>query len=1125
MHLTALCSAPPPAGLTKIWRVMKLTALILLTAFLHVSAATSAQNVTLSEKNMPLEKVLTEIHKQTGYEFLYNVILFQRAKPVDLSVNNLPVSEVLNIAFRDQPFTYIIIDNKTIVVKQKDEPKIENNIPPPGDIRGRVTDSAGAPLAGASVTVKGEKKGVETDAGGNFILKGTESSATLVISFTGYIQQEIKLAGRANIYIRLSQGNNPLDEVQIIAYGTTTRRLSVGNVGTVSSKTISMQNVTNPLLAIQGQVPGLYITQASGIPGSTVTVMIQGQNSINKGNDPLYVVDGVPYPAQNAAALTANAILGFPIPGGYSAPNGAGSPLSYINPSDIESISVLKDADATSVYGSLAANGAIIITTKKGKPGDTKLDLIVQQGWGKVSHFMPLMNTQQYLDMRYQALRNSGATVGPNDFDLNGSWGDINRYTDWQKVLMGGTSQYNNDNISISGGTNNVQYLISGTYHRATTVFPGNGADTYGAMHFSLDTRSVNNKFKMQFTGSYQSDDNQLPSGNVNLVTTALKQSPNSPALYNADGTLNWQISPTLGASLWINPLGYLHRPFRIKSNPLVANSILSYTILPGLDIKSSFGYNLYQNNSYTLNESQSLDPVTAQASGTDGRAAFYTTSQVNTWIIEPQLTFHRIIGKGTLNVLIGTTIRQSGTQALQEFGQGYASDALLQDVYSAAKVTVNSSNFATYKYNALYGRLGYNWDNRYILDLTARRDGSSRFGANNEFHNFWSAGVAWIFSETKYLKNNLPWFSFGKFRLSYGTTGSDQIGDYQYLNLYNSLTPGIAYQDAPAYGTGILPNPNLQWELTKKLQGGVSLVFFNDRISLDVVYALNRSSNELLSGPLPAVTGNSYIAENLPATVQNTQWEFTLNTINIKVKDFRWRSSFNLTVPRNKLVSTSASILGALGPHYIVGQPIGLTFVYHFMGVDPATGKYVVADSQGNPTSNPSATTDNTIRINTVFPAFYGGFQNNFQYKNFGLDFMFRFVKKIASNYAFGPTQPGFRLVNQPTYVIGAWQKPGDISKIQRYDASNAIRTSSSAGSLSDAAYSDASFIRLQYISMSYTLPQAWLSRAHIRNIRLFAQGENVFTITKFKGLDPETGNSALPPLRVITFGLDLGL
>ncbi|HEX4849953.1 MAG TPA: TonB-dependent receptor plug domain-containing protein, partial [Puia sp.] len=333
-----------------------------------------------------------------------------------------------------------------------------------------------------------------------------------------------------------------IDEVQVIAYGTTTKRFNIGNVATVKAADIEKQPVQNPLLALQGRVPGVVVTQMTGINGGAVKVRIQGQNSFRAdGLDPLIVIDGVPYPA------TTTSYMEYVVQGG--------SPLNYINPSDIESISVLKDADATAIYGSRAANGAILITTKKGKTGKPKLFVDVQQGWGKVTRHVDMMNTRQYLDMRYEAYKNDGIdlaaqSVSSKNYDLK-FW-DTTRYTDWQKELIGGAAQYTNINAGVSGGSANVQYLVSATYNRQTTVFPGNFSDKVGGLHFSLNGSSPNQRLRIQLSGSYQYNQNGLP-GN-DLTQSAVLLEPDAPKLYNEDGSLNWAQTAS-GRSTWTNPL------------------------------------------------------------------------------------------------------------------------------------------------------------------------------------------------------------------------------------------------------------------------------------------------------------------------------------------------------------------------------------------------------------------------------------------------------------------------------------------------------------------------------------------------------------------------------------------
>jgi TonB-dependent starch-binding outer membrane protein SusC len=381
MELNALCLPPPVKWrfVTKTLLIMKLSVILLTVASLGVTAAGRTQTVSFSGREVPLEKVFSAIKQQTGYVVFFEYSLLHEARPVTIEAKNEPLTIFLNRLFINQPLSYTI-EGKTILITERStspSPAQDNPLAPPTDIHGRVTDSLGNPLAGASVTVKGTKKGTQTDANGMFELKGVNQGAALVVSFTGYTTQVFGAQGRSGMSFVLNRSESPLDAVQVIAYGSTTERISIGNISTVNAADIAKQPVDNPLLALEGRVPGLFITAANGLPGAGVTVRVQGQNSLQSGNDPLYVVDGVPYVSQMLTTTTGGqvGILGN---SGYSvsAPGGGGNPMNYINPSDIESIDVLKDADATAIYGSRAANGAVLITTKKarpGKPGSTSM--------------------------------------------------------------------------------------------------------------------------------------------------------------------------------------------------------------------------------------------------------------------------------------------------------------------------------------------------------------------------------------------------------------------------------------------------------------------------------------------------------------------------------------------------------------------------------------------------------------------------------------------------------------------------------------------------------------------------------------------------------------------------------
>jgi TonB-linked SusC/RagA family outer membrane protein len=1103
--------------------VMKITTLLLLITIMTVSASSLAQKITLNEKKATLEQVLKKIRQQSGYDFVYSDDMLTNAEPVTINIKDATLNEALQASLKDQRLTFEIADGAvTFKVKEPnfiDKLKaIITNI----DVTGRVLDEQGLPIPSATVTVRGTSNATITDASGYFSLKNIDDKAIIVISVIGYEKKEV--AAKNNVgSIRLTIAESKLDEVHIIAYGQSSERLTIGNIGKVSAKEIEEQPVNNPLLALIGRIPGLFITQNTGLAGGGVTVRIQGQNSILQGNDPFYVIDGVPYIQQ----MINSTMIGSAMLGAQNSPGS--SPMNYIDPSNIESIEILKDADATAIYGSRAANGAILITTKKGRVGESKVDMNVQQGY-QFTPELAVLNTSQYLAVRREALRNDGlfptanpTASSPNVYTPDLMFWDTTRTTNWQKALLGNSAKYTNINGTISGGTSNIQYLIGGTYNDQESVFPGDYTDKKGAVHFQVNTASLNQKFKIQLSGSYMADNNLLPSND--LTNTALTLPPDAPPLYNSDGTLNWALN-SLGNNTWNNPLTYLYQRYQNKTNNLISNSVISYEIVPGLKLASTFGYNKLETNEYSYYLPDAVPPASRP---TLTLAANYSNNTISTWLAEPQLTYRATIKKGVLNALLGTTFQRTNSDGLLYSGTGYTSPAVLADIKSATSVTINNSFNSVYNYNALFSRLNYTWDEKYIVDLTARRDGSSRFGPENQFHNFWSVGGGWIFSQEAVVVNNLPFLSFGKLKASYGKTGSDQINDYAYLSLYTPLSNGIAYQGASSTiisSTSGLSNPHLQWEETQKLQIGADLGFLKDRLLLNITYSKNRSSNELLAYNLPSITGFTSVTANFPATVENTSWEFAFNTVNIKSAYFVWTTNLNLTIPENKLVDFPNLATSTYASSLVIGQPIiGFFKRSHFLGVDPATGVYRFADRFGNPVSSPTAA-DQTLNFSTM-PKFYGGFQNSIHFKNLELSFLFQFIKQKGL-YNIGSTALG-KVNNSPLSAISEshWQQPGDVSAFQRYTTNNSsilFGTLSYTGS--DADIVDASYIRLKNLSLSYQLPEKLLRYTRLKNMRIFAQAQNLLTITSYPGQDPENqANLALPPLKTITLGLQLGL
>jgi len=1103
----------PPRVIVKILLIMRLTTIILIAAIMQVSASSVAQKITLREKNAPLVKIFERISEQSGYDFMFSTTTLKGAKNVTINVSNAELKDVLQTIFKDQPLEYEI-DAKAVVVSKKETSFLDNIIArfQAMDVRGRVVDEKGIGLPGATVKVKSTGKGVLTDRKGDFYLKGVDENELLLISFIGYATKEVNVKAEIGD-VQLQLSDSKLDEVQVIAYGQTSKRLSTGNISTVKAEDIVKAPVGNPLLAIAGRVPGIFIEQESGLPGSGVKIRIQGNNSLEYGNEPFYVIDGVPYTAQLLPSISGE--LGL----------SGGSPLSFINPQDIESIDILKDADATSIYGSRAANGAIIIKTKKGATGRMNVNFNVQNGWGRITRRLDLLNTEQYLAMRREAFANDNVNIGtaptPARYDL--TFWDQSRYTDWQKELIGGTAGYFNAMTSISGGSELSQYLISAGFQREGTVTPGDARDEKASLHFNINSSSVNRKFKLSLSGSYLHDDNQM-GGVSTIATAAFLLPPNAPKLYNEDGTLNWALLPD-GTNSFVNPLYALMGKNVNKTTNLISNLQLNYEIISGLNLATSLGYNNLESD-----EKEGL-PASAGPPHTRPfaiRSSSFNTAKSESWIIEPQLTYMKAFRKHRIDVLLGSTLQHENRDRQRLNATGFATDEAMYNIKAAGTVKVdNASNaviLSKYKYNAVFARFNYNFDEKYLINLTGRRDGSSRFGKENRFNDFGSIAGAWIFSGEDFLKEN-KFLSFGKIRFSYGITGSDQIGDYTYLNLYGNVS-GVSNPYQGIIGLepfSDFPNPYLQWEKTNKISSTLDLGFFKDRILLAATYYRSKSSNMLQFFALPTITGGTGLKSNLPAGIQNNGLELALNTKNIDKESLIWTTGFNLTIPRNKQLSYRG--IDSEVKDEMNLRPVGTFKVYEMIGVDEETGKYIVRDRNGNATSEPDQNLDKTVFID-LNPKLYGGLQNSVRYKSFSLDFLAQFVKQKAQTGFFGEETPGFVMLNQPVSVLERWMKPGDQASIQRFGRNPELRNTHAVARQSDQFYRDASYIRLKNLSVSFQLSKTLTDKLNIQSARLFLQGQNLLTITNYKGVDPENRTfRGLPPLKVYTLGIQVGL
>ncbi|WP_281225476.1 SusC/RagA family TonB-linked outer membrane protein [Flavobacterium aquiphilum] len=962
-------------------------------------------------------------------------------------------------------------------------------------VQGIVTDGSN-PLAGVSISVKGKSITASTDFSGHYTLSASPQDV-LIFSYVGYKTETISVQGRTTINVSLQENATKLQEVKINAgYYSVKNSERTGSISRITSKDIEKQPVTNMLATMQGRMAGVNIKQSTGVSGGGFDIEIRGQNSIRtEGNAPLYIIDGVPYSAAGVGSDITGAVLPGPT-----------SPLNSINPSDIESIEVLKDADATAIYGSRGANGVVLITSKKGKTGKTKFTANLSGGLGKVTRFADLMHTEPYLKMRREAFVNDGIPYGPTDYDVNGTW-DPNRYTDWQKVLIGGTSEINDVQTSISGGSEQTQFLINGNYHKETTVFPGDFNYRKANVYANLNHESEDKRFHINFSMGYTAQENNQPG--FDFTSQAFVLAPNAPALYDAQGNLNWE------NSTWTNPLSNLEGKYISKSNDLLANSLLSYVILPGLIAKASFGFTDTHFEDSRTSPSTMVDP--AYKSGSDKSSIYVNTTTRKSWIIEPQLSWSKSFRKGKTEVLLGGTFQQQTASQLVQEANGFSSNSLIYNLSSAFNVYDIVHSESVYKYQAFFGRVNFSWNERYILNLTGRRDGSSRFGPGKQFATFGAVGGAWLFSNENFVKENLGFLSFGKLRVSYGSSGNDQIGDYQFLDTYGSS--GINYAGVNGLEPNRLYNPDFGWEVNKKFEVALETGFCQDRIFMTAGWYSNRSSNQLVGIPLPAVTGFNSIQANLDATVENKGVELTLRTVNFQGQSFNWTTNFNLTFSGNKLVSFPNLKASTYKNQYVIGEPLNIKKVYHYTGMDPAIGIYQFEDF--NADGLITAAEDKQY-VQDFNPKYYGGLQNTISYQNWQLDFLFQFVNQLGYNASFTTGMPG-SMTNQHITVIDHWQNPGDNATYQKYSTgvnSTAVDAFSKYYT-SDAIITDASYIRLKNVSLSYTVPQQWLKGM---KCKVVFEGQNLLTFTSYEGGDPESSyRFSLPPLKVFTTGLQL--
>jgi TonB-linked SusC/RagA family outer membrane protein len=545
---------------------------------------------------------------------------------------------------------------------------------------------------------------------------------------------------------------------------------------------------------------------------------------------------------------------------------------------------------------------------------------------------------------------------------------------------------------------------------------------------------------------------------------------------------------------------------------------LLKFEIVKGLILKTNFGYNNASNSQKKLSTIVSQNP----ASSPKGIAQFGNNFNKG-WIVEPQIEYNSFISKGRFSLLLGASSQSANTEGILTTGSGYASDLLLNSV-SNAPVKSASENYGEYKYAAIFARVNYNWQNKYLVNLNLRRDGSSRFGEGKQFGNFGSVGAAWVFSEEKLFKKHSNVFSFGKVRISYGTTGSDAIGDYQYLTRWGS-TLASTYNGYSSLLPTQHANPDFQWQVNKKFESAIDLAFLRERIAINIAYYINRCNNQLISIVLPSYTGFNKVVGNWPAEVQNKGLEVSASGKIINTKDIVWSVSFNIAFNRNKLVAYPNFDQSPYANTLEIGKSINIVKLLRYTGIDQTTGLYTFEDKNNDGVIDRTASSPvNDLNSYDRSPKYSGGFQSSWQFRSLQLSLFFSYIKQIGVNalYATIPGTFSSGIGNVPVDLLNRWQKPGDASDIARFTTTGSDPSFTNFYNYSNGIYTDASFIRLTNASLSYSLPTIYTKKAGLEGCSIFLNAQNLFTITNYKGIDPETQSfGSLPPTKTIVAGI----
>ncbi len=1101
--------ALPVAGshLFKLLLAMKLTAILIIAALTNVSANSYSQIVTLHQKKSTVEKVLRSIEKQTGYHFLYDKQDISKAGAINIEIGPVTIEEALNSCFKDQPLTYKIFE-RTIVVKKRDA-DIETYAVEAQKVQGTVSDAKG-PLPGVSVKVKGASIGTVTDVNGKYTLNAPDGNGTLVFSFVGYTTQEVSIANKSQINVVLVETPKSLSEVVVVGYGTQKRADLTGSVGSVSSRQLQERPQTNLEQELAGKIAGVNVSTNSGEPGGDTRIRIRGYSSINTSTDPLYVVDGIVWTSGGNA----------------------------INPNDVATIDVLKDASSTAIYGTRGANGVILITTKRGTKG--KPSTVSYDSYGSLSRMakeIPVLNAKEFLAVEDQSYANikkydpvgwAAGKYANNDpkllrTPLIGKLFDANLNplydVDWQKATTR-TAYSQNHNLSFTGGSETINYGMFLNYSDDEGIILNSYLKRYNA-RLTLDNQ-IKPWLKVGATLNYNTQDQRAGSYGTggNNIPRMLIEMPSIIPIRYPDGSYGKRTDyPNMEGG--DNPVAQALEIQRLaRLRVFSGNGYANIDLFKGLSFRSVLGVttsaNYYPSSQTGLVGGSTANQSYSSASLNENNNTFWQWQNYFTY----NNTFNKI---HALNVVVGTE-----RQNFQQLSFGTSTQGLSDNFYQYYNLGAGSipglpsSNYTAWQMQSFYGRVNYGYNDKYLVTLTGRTDGSSRFGENVKYGFFPSAALAWRVSQEDFLKDNKT-ISDLKVRLSYGLTGNSEIGQYRSLANISTTVNGnpnnYVFGGSQAIATTLtsIGNPQLQWEKTAEYDLGVSFGLFDNRITLEADAYSKKTQALLLNAPLPETSGFNSVYKNI-GQLENRGLEFSVNTVNIKTKDFSWSTNFNISFLKNKVLALGASNDDIfLGPVFLsqfnlmrVGLPAGSFYGYQVLGTW-GTGEAAQAAKYGllpgdlkiqDTNGDGRVTSADKVILGKSIPTGYGTFSNNFNYKSFdlGVELQFNYGNQIM-NLTRHSGQDRTGQANSYATVLNAWTPTNQNTSIAE-DRPAYVRYQTEIYS---TKVENGSFIRGRAVTLGYNFSNNILSKIKLSRLRIYAQAQNLFVITKYTGYDPE--------------------